>query len=115
MPTSTDLSPGHFARLLLVALVIVTIALLALQIVDVMLLVFGAKRLPELAEQLKLDMPYFGYGYIKDRAELVPYIPVNFYAFRVMVGVGTLVLCLAAAMISFRKVARIDPALVFRT
>ena len=33
--------------------------------------------LPELAEQLKNDMPYFGYGYIKDRAELVPYIPVK--------------------------------------
>jgi putative ABC transport system permease protein len=30
------------------------------------------------------------------------------------VAVGTLVLCLAAAMISFRKVAAIDPALVFR-
>lgn len=49
-------------------------------------------RLPELAEQLKQDMPYFGYGYIKDRAELVPYIPINFYAFRVMVGVGTLLI-----------------------
>ena len=33
----------------------------------------------------------------------------------VMVAVGTLVLCLAAAMVSFRKVASIDPALVFRT
>ena len=42
MPISTDLSPGHFARLLLVALIIVIIALLAWQIVDVMLLVFGA-------------------------------------------------------------------------
>lgn len=30
------------------------------------------------------------------------------------VAVGTVVLCLAAAMISFRKVASIDPALVFR-
>jgi|CXWL01.1.fsa_nt_gi putative ABC transport system permease protein len=30
------------------------------------------------------------------------------------VGVGTVLLCLAAAMISFRKVASIDPALVFR-
>ncbi|HET9226320.1 MAG TPA: FtsX-like permease family protein, partial [Thermoanaerobaculia bacterium] len=38
-------------------------------------------------------------------------IPSSFAA---TVGVGTLVLCLAAAMISFRKVARIDPALVFR-
>lgn len=52
----------------------------------------GDKQLPRLAVQLKEDMPYFGYGYIKDRAELVPYIPVNFYAFRVMVGVGTLLL-----------------------
>ncbi len=50
------------------------------------------KHLPRLAAQLKKDMPYFGYGYIKDRAELVPYIPVNFYAFRAMVGVGTLLL-----------------------
>ena len=52
----------------------------------------GDKQLPRLAAQLKEDMPYFGYGYIKDRAELVPYIPVTFYAFRVMVGVGTLLL-----------------------
>ena len=52
----------------------------------------GDKQLPRLAAQLKENMPYFGYGYIKDRAELVPYIPVNFYAFRVMVGVGTLLL-----------------------
>ena len=28
---------------------------------------------------------------------------------------GTVVMCLAAAMISFHKVARIDPALVFRS
>ena len=50
------------------------------------------KRLPVLAEELKKDMPYFGYGYIKDRAELVPYIPINFYAFRIMVGIGSLLL-----------------------
>jgi putative ABC transport system permease protein len=31
------------------------------------------------------------------------------------VFLGSIVLCLAAAMISFRKVASIDPALVFRT
>lgn len=36
-------------------------------------------------------------------------------SFAALVGAGTLALCLAAAMISFRKVARIDPALVFRT
>lgn len=40
------------------------------------------------------------------------FIPAAFIA---VVFVGTLVMCLAAAMISFRKVAGIDPALVFRT
>ena len=39
---------------------------------------------------LKSNMPYFGYGYIKDVAELVPFIPINFWAFRIMVGLGTL-------------------------
>jgi putative ABC transport system permease protein len=32
-----------------------------------------------------------------------------------MVFVGTIVLCLVSALVSFRKVAGIDPALVFRT
>ena len=40
------------------------------------------------------NMMNFGYGYIKDKAELVPYIPVCFYAFRMMVGVGSLLLLL---------------------
>lgn len=35
--------------------------------------------------------------------------------FAVVVLAGTVVLCLLAAMISFRKVAKIDPALVFRS
>ena len=62
-------------------------------------------RLPQLAEQLKADMPYFGYGYIKDRAELVPYIPINFYAFRVMVGVGSLLLLffIVIGFVAWRK------------
>jgi putative ABC transport system permease protein len=37
-------------------------------------------------------------------------MPLPFVA---MVGVGTLLLCLAASMLSFRKVANIDPGLVF--
>lgn len=39
-------------------------------------------------------------------------IPPSFFA---VVFVGTLLMCLAAGLISFRKVASIDPALVFRT
>ena len=31
---------------------------------------------------------YFGYGYIKDKTELIPHVPLNFYAFRVMVMLG---------------------------
>ena len=44
----------------------------------------------EVEERLKENFPYFGYGYIKDESELVPYIPVNFWAFRIMVGLGSL-------------------------
>jgi putative ABC transport system permease protein len=36
-------------------------------------------------------------------------------AFAAWVFVGTVLMCLAAALVSFRKVATIDPALVFRT
>ncbi len=37
---------------------------------------------------LSSNMPYFGYGYIRDKSEVVPYVPVNFWAFRIMVGLG---------------------------
>jgi cytochrome d ubiquinol oxidase subunit I len=39
---------------------------------------------------LKENMKYFGYGYIKDKSQVVPYVPVNFWAFRIMVGAGCL-------------------------
>ena len=39
---------------------------------------------------LQENMKYFGYGYIKDKKDLVPSIPICFYAFRVMVGLGCL-------------------------
>ena len=37
---------------------------------------------------LKANMQYMGYGYIKDKHDIVPYVPVNFWAFRLMVGLG---------------------------
>ena len=37
---------------------------------------------------LEKDMKYFGYGYIKDAKQVVPFIPVNFWSFRIMVGLG---------------------------
>ena len=39
---------------------------------------------------LSENLPYFGYGYIKDRNDIVPYIPINYWAFRIMVGFGCL-------------------------
>ena len=51
---------------------------------------------------LKSNMQYFGYGYIKDRNDVVPFIPINFWSFRIMVGLGCLfilffgVICLLA-------------------
>ena len=47
-------------------------------------------RLATLQAQLQANMKYFGYGFIKNEAELVPYIPICFWAFRAMVGLGTL-------------------------
>ena len=35
------------------------------------------------------NMEYFGYGYIEDPKELLPNVPLNFYAFRIMVILGT--------------------------
>jgi len=46
--------------------------------------------LAPLLASLKENMPYFGYGYVHDRSELVPSVPINFYAFRIMVGLGCL-------------------------
>ncbi len=47
------------------------------------------------------NMAYFGYGYIKDKSELVPFIPICFYAFRVMVGLGTYFVLLFVVLLVF--------------
>ncbi|MBO7068591.1 MAG: cytochrome ubiquinol oxidase subunit I [Bacteroidaceae bacterium] len=52
-----------------------------------------------LKSSLEENMPYFGYGYVSDRAQVVPYIPVCFYAFRVMVGGGCLFILLFLIML----------------
>ena len=46
-----------------------------------------------LNEQLSIinsNMQYFGYGYVKDKHDVVPPIAVNFWSFRIMVGLGCL-------------------------
>ena len=57
---------------------------------------------PTLASQLKIlneNMPYFGYGYVKDKHDIVPFIPINFWAFRIMVGLGCLFILFFAAIL----------------
>ena len=39
-------------------------------------------------QTLEENMPYFGYGYIKDANDLVPNVPLTFYMFRIMVILG---------------------------
>ena len=50
---------------------------------------------------LQENMPYFGYGYIHDKSELVPFIPINFWAFRIMVGLGCLFILFFALTLFF--------------
>ena len=42
----------------------------------------------EARQVLDDNIDYFGYGYIESREELVPTVPLIYWAFRVMVGVG---------------------------
>ncbi len=53
------------------------------------------KNDPEAVRQLQLfrdNEAYFGYGYVRDKSELVPPVGLNFWAFRTMVGVGCLLI-----------------------
>ena len=52
---------------------------------------------------LNENMKYFGYGYVKDKKDVVPPIAVNFWAFRIMVGVGSLLILyfLIMALLAF--------------
>ncbi len=60
----------------------------------------GDVRTAELAlETLRANFRYFGYGYLRDRAELVPPVPLVFYSFRVMVALGGFFLVLFAGML----------------
>ena len=49
--------------------------------------------------ELQELMPYFGYGKIQDKAELVPPVPLLFWSFRVMVGLGGFFVLLILALL----------------
>lgn len=46
------------------------------------------KTMSAARKTLDENMPYFGYGYVKDPNYLVPYVGLSFWSFRVMVGLG---------------------------
>jgi cytochrome d ubiquinol oxidase subunit I len=49
---------------------------------------------------LNENMKYFGYGYVEDKNQVVPPVAVNFWAFRVMVGVGCLFILFFAVILA---------------
>ena len=57
------------------------------------------------ADLIQENMKYFGYGYIKSADQIVPFIPINFWAFRIMVGLGTVFILffLVTLFIVYRK------------
>ena len=55
--------------------------------------------LSPLLSTLSSNMKYFGNGYLKDKNDIVPYIPVNFWAFRIMVGLGCVFILFFAVII----------------
>ncbi len=57
-------------------------------------------------------VPSYALGPLVEKVDLKLILPPHL---AVLVFAGTVAMCLAAAMISFRKVATIDPALVFRS
>lgn len=50
------------------------------------------------------NFKYFGYGYFKDKNDLVPNVPMTYYSFRIMVGLGMIfILTFLLALIFVRK------------
>ena len=48
---------------------------------------------------LKTNMKYFGYGYIKNASQAVPPVGINFWSFRLMVGLGVLFILVFAIIL----------------
>lgn len=53
---------------------------------------------PEGEEFLREKFAYFGYGYIDNPSQLVPSVPLLFYSFRIMVGLGSFFILLTAVV-----------------
>ena len=64
-------------------------------------------------QTLRENFPYFGYGYLKSPAELVPPVVPTFYSFRVMVILGGYFIALFAGLLLVgKRIGRWKPVLV---
>lgn len=51
---------------------------------------YRAGKTDAVTRQTVMDnIRYFGYGYVTSADQIVPFVPVNFWAFRIMVGLGS--------------------------
>lgn len=48
------------------------------------------EKIENLKVKLQENLPYFGYGHIKDKQDLIPPVGLLFWSFRIMVGLGSL-------------------------
>lgn len=64
----------------------------------------------EARARLDKHMPYFGYGYIGSREELVPCVPLVYWSFRVMVGAGGFLLLLFVAVCWYERRGKLEQA-----
>ena len=46
------------------------------------------------------NMPYFGYGFVKDKNDVVPPVAINYWAFRIMVGLGCVFILFFALLLA---------------
>ena len=56
--------------------------------------------LNEFLTTINSNMKYFGYGYVKDKNDVVPPVWINFWAFRIMVGLGCLFILFFAVILA---------------
>ena len=58
-------------------------------------------------QRLDENVDYFGYGYINSKEELIPPVGVVYWAFRVMIGLGSLLLVLMIAVLWAERKAKL--------
>lgn len=59
---------------------------------------------------LEANFEYFGYGYIRDKADLIPPIGLTFYSFRVMVILGGFFILLFAVAVFMERKKKLEKA-----